>query len=48
MNCLTTNALWRLEHVPTTISFIFFLSISTLNNHSLEAHIEDVIQDEDL
>ena len=48
MNCLTTNALWRLEHVPTTISFKNNLSIATLNTRRLQTHIEDVIQDGDI
>ena len=37
-----------LEHVPTTISFKNNLSIATMNTCSLQAHIEDVIHDEDL
>ena len=43
INRLTTNALSRLERVPTTNSFKNNLPIATLNTCSLQAHIEDLM-----
>ena len=48
MKRLIANGLWKVDDVQKSISTRNKLSIASLNTRSLQAHLDDILGDEDL